>query len=373
MKPLAMTSPVDMSGRQVVIALSGGVDSAVAAWLLCEQGCKVEAIFMKNWEEDDQEGYCSAAEDLADAQRICDRLDIGLRTVNFASEYWDKVFSRFLGEHELGRTPNPDVVCNQEIKFDVFLDFALSFGAARVATGHYARIEQRGDHTRLLKGLDESKDQSYFLHTLGQAELARVLFPLGGIAKREVRELATRVGLPVSDKKDSTGICFIGERPFKAFLSRFLPQRSGPIRTPDGCQIGCHDGLAFYTLGQRQGLGIGGRRNGSGEPWYVVEKNLEGNTLVVAQGRDHPKLYCSRVELSDCHWIRGSAPELPLSCRAKTRYRQPDQACTVLESPTGAWEVTFEAPQWAPTPGQSVVLYEGDECLGGGVIRRTKQ
>ncbi len=361
-----------MTIQDVTVALSGGVDSAVAAWLLCEQGHTVRAIFMKNWEEDDSVSYCGAAEDLADAERVCERLGIPLRTVNFASEYWDRVFTPFLAEHQRGRTPNPDVLCNREIKFDVFLDFALSLGTTRLATGHYARIERGEAGLKLLKGRDPAKDQSYFLHTLGQAQLERVEFPLGALDKRTVRSLARRAGLPVSDKKDSTGICFIGERPFKAFLSRFVAPCPGPMESTHGVRLGTHDGLAYYTLGQRRGLGIGGRHGCSGEPWYVAGKDGKRNALIVAQGRRDPALRSRRVDVEGPHWVRGARPALPLRCRAKTRYRQPEQPCVVEETAPGHLRVTFDEPQWAPTPGQSTVLYADDECLGGGIIERVQ-
>ena len=356
--------------NRIVVGLSGGVDSSVAACLLLEQGHDVSALFMKNWEEDDEAGFCAAAKDLSDAEQVCEVLGIELHTVNFSTEYWDNVFRRFISEFEDGKTPNPDVLCNREIKFDVFLDYALSQGATRLATGHYARCTEGADGIRLLKGLDASKDQTYFLYTLGQPELARSVFPLGSLAKSEVRELAKKRGLSTSGKKDSTGICFIGERPFKAFLSRYLPQNPGPVETLGGECIGYHDGLSFYTLGQRRGLGIGGRRGSGGEPWYVVTKDLDRNTLIVAQGRDHPMLYATTVEISECHWIAGRPPPTPFCCAGKTRYRQPDETCTLYQLDDERYRVMFEQPQWAPTPGQSVVLYDGPECIGGGVIQR---
>ena len=358
---------------RIVVGLSGGVDSSVAAWLLREQGYQVEAIFMKNWEEDDHDGYCAAAEDLADAEQVCTNLGVELRTVNFSSEYWDQVFCRFIEEYEQGRTPNPDVLCNREIKFDVFLDYALSLGAQRVATGHYARLLEHESGLRLLKGHDSNKDQTYFLYTLGQTQLARTLFPLGELNKTQVRALARKAGLPTSEKKDSTGICFIGERPFKEFLSRYVPHRPGGIETVDGECIGRHDGLPYYTLGQRRGLGIGGRGGGSGKPWYVVDKDRPRDVLVVAQGRDHPQLYAREMEITECHWVTESAPTTPLPCTGKTRYQQPDEPCVLTQATRDSYRVTFERPQWAPTPGQSVVLYDSHECLGGGVIRDVRQ
>ena len=354
----------------IVVGLSGGVDSSVAASLLLEQGFNVSAVFMKNWEEDDTDGYCSAAADLADAEQVCRTLDIELRTVNFSSEYWDNVFSRSLREFENGNTPNPDVLCNQVIKFDVFLDYALSFGAQRLATGHYAQLCEVDQGVRLLKSVDSAKDQTYFLHTLSQSQLARAMFPLGALNKTQVRAIARKRGLVTSEKKDSTGICFIGERPFKTFLSQYLQRRPGNIETPEGECIGTHDGLPFYTLGQRQGLGIGGRRGSPGEPWYVVAKNAARNSLVVAQGHDHPMLYASTIEISNCHWVAEQMPQMPLRCKGKSRYRQPEQACTVIALEQDRFRVTFDRPQWAPTPGQSVVLYAGNQCLGGGVIQQ---
>lgn len=363
------TKQVHQDDKRVVIGLSGGVDSSVAAHLLLEQGYEVNALFMKNWEEDDDAEFCAAARDLADAQQVCEQLGIELRTVNFSSEYWDNVFRHFIIELEQGKTPNPDVLCNREIKFNVFLDYALSRGDTHLATGHYARCIQDQHGFRLLKGLDSTKDQTYFLYALGQRELSRSLFPLGALTKSEVRELARKRGLATSDKKDSTGICFIGERPFKAFLSRYVPSNPGPIESPQGECIGQHDGLAFYTLGQRQGLGVGGRRGASGEPWYVIAKDMERNALIVAQGRQHPLLYATSLEIDECHWIAGSPPPTPLACAGKARYRQPEQTCMLRTLGAGRYQVLFEQPQWAPTPGQSVVLYEGELCLGGGIIQ----
>lgn len=361
--------PGTIPRENVVVGLSGGVDSSVAAALLVEQGYDVSALFMKNWEEDDNADFCTAAEDLADAEQVCRVLDIELRSVNFSSEYWDNVFCRFIAELESGKTPNPDVLCNREIKFDVFLDYALSFGASSLATGHYARRTEHAHGWRLLKGVDHAKDQTYFLYTLGQNALARSVFPLGSLSKPEVREIARQRGLVTSEKKDSTGICFIGERPFKAFLSRYLPQRPGNIETVDGRCIGTHDGLFFYTLGQRQGLGVGGLRGAPGEPWYVVAKDTGRNTLIAAQGRDHPMLYANAVQIADCHWVAGETPQTPFRCTGKTRYRQPEDACTLDRLSDDRYRVSFDKPQWAPTPGQSVVLYDDAECIGGGVIQ----
>src|SRR3989344_2642740 len=350
---------------KIIVGLSGGVDSAVAALLLKQQGHAVTGLFMKNWEEDDTNTECSAEEDLKVVRAVCAQLNIPLRTVNFSAEYWDRVFSYFLEEHRRGRTPNPDVLCNKEIKFKAFLDHALGLGAEAIATGHYARIEQRDGRYALLKARDAQKDQTYFLYPLGQAELARTLFPVGHLTKPEVRALAQAAGLPNHDRKDSTGICFIGERDFKGFLARYLPAQQGDIRTLTGEHLGRHDGLMYYTLGQRHGLGIGG----AGDAWYVARKDLASNTLYVVQGENHPALFSHGLEADDLHWIAGASPALPLSCAAKTRYRQPDQPCVLTHSQEGL-DVRFESPQRALTPGQSVVLYAGEECLGGGVIQR---
>ncbi len=354
--------------KRVIAGLSGGVDSAVAALLLQQQGFDVQGLFMKNWEEDDVNGHCGAAEDLKDAKQVCERLGIPLHKVNFATEYWDRVFQYFLTEYRAGRTPNPDVMCNTEIKFKAFLEHAVGLGADLIATGHYARVERRGNRHCLLKAHDAAKDQTYFLHGLGQTQLAKTLFPLGNLEKPEVRRIAAEAGFANHAKKDSTGICFIGERKFRDFLSRYLPAQPGEIRTPEGDLLGMHQGLMFYTLGQRQGLGIGGRRGASEEPWYVIGKDLERNVLVVAQGHDHPLLYRRGLETRNVHWIAGEAPAVPLHCRAKTRYRQPDQACIITEIAHGRCRVVFDRPQRATTPGQSVVFYQADECLGGGII-----
>ncbi len=358
-----------MSPRDhVFVALSGGVDSAVAALRLKEQGVRASALFMKSWEEDDDEGYCAATADLEDAERICRHLAMPLHTVNFSYEYWERVFTRFLREYRDGRTPNPDVLCNREVKFQVFAEHARDLGATRIATGHYARVARSGRAFRLRKGADENKDQSYFLHTLTQDQLGGSLFPVGDMRKPEVRRRAREAGLPCSEKKDSTGICFIGERPFRRFLERYIAPAPGPIVDTGGERLGRHHGLAYYTIGQRQGLGIGGRRGGSGAPWYVYGKDLEGNRLRVAQGRDHPALYCREILAASPHWIAGAPPRLPLACRARIRYRQPDQDCVVLPADGGRVRVRFARAQWAATPGQSVVLYRGDECLGGALI-----
>jgi tRNA-uridine 2-sulfurtransferase len=355
---------------KVVVGLSGGVDSAVAALLLKRAGHDVVALFMKNWEDDDDGEYCSTREDLVDAAAVADRIGIDLEAVNFAAEYRERVFASFLAEYRAGRTPNPDVLCNAEIKFKAFLDHALALGAEKIATGHYARLGLRDGAHVLLKGLDPAKDQSYFLHRLTQAQLARTLFPVGELAKTEVRRIAREAGLPNHAKRDSTGICFIGERPFRAFLARYLPREPGPIVTPEGVALGEHQGLMYHTIGQRQGLGIGGRRDAGSEPWYVAGKDLAANALVVVQGHDHPLLLRRTLHAADASWIAGVAPAsrgaAPLA--AKTRYRQADSACTLQAPSGGGFDLEFAAAQWAVTPGQSAVLYRADECLGGGII-----
>ena len=358
------------TAARVIVGMSGGVDSSVAAWLLKQQGHDVVGVFMKNWEDDDTDEYCTSRDDLVDAASVADVLGIELEAVNFAAEYRERVFAQFLREYEAGRTPNPDVLCNSEIKFRAFLDYALRLGADAIATGHYARVRRaRGDaaSVELLKAGDATKDQSYFLHRLTQEQLAPVVFPLGDMHKRDVRRIAREQGIPTWAKKDSTGICFIGERPFRDFLSRYLPRTPGPVETQAGDVIGRHDGLAYYTLGQRQGLGIGGTRDGTDEPWFVAGKDMARNALVAVQGHDHPPLYGSTVDAVEMHWIAGTPPALPARFGAKTRYRMPDAACTLATAGKG-WRATFDAPQWAPTPGQYLVLYDGDVCLGGGVI-----
>jgi tRNA-specific 2-thiouridylase len=346
--------------------MSGGVDSSVAAWLLLQQGYEVQGLFMSNWDED-EDGYCTAAEDYQDARRVCEQLGIALHKVSFAGEYRERVFAYFLEEYRAGRTPNPDVLCNREIKFGVCFDYARRLGADWVATGHYARVEH-GERARLLRGVDAGKDQSYFLHAMPADALARTLFPIGGLRKEEVRRRARELMLPVFDKKDSTGICFIGERPFAQFLSQFLPAQPGDIEDSAGRRLGQHGGLMYYTLGQRQGLRIGGRRDSSESPWYVADKDLERNVLVVVQGHDHPALLCSTLAASQLTWVAGAAPAAAFQCTAKVRYRQPDQACEVRALPDGRCEVRFEVAQRAVTPGQYVVFYAGEQCLGGGVI-----
>ena len=323
---------------------------------------------MKNWEADDTDEYCAAAADLADAESICKQLSIPLDSVNFSDQYWDRVFEYFLSEYKAGRTPNPDVLCNKEIKFKAFLDYAIDKGADYVAMGHYARIKKSGDTYQLLKAADENKDQSYFLHLLNQQQLSKSIFPLGEIKKTEVRTLASENNFITQNKKDSTGICFIGERRFKDFLQQFLPAQRGIMQTPEGEQIGHHDGLMYYTIGQRKGLHIGGKQQGDGHPWYVADKLVDKNILIVVQGNTHPLLYKTRLHASNLHWISGSPPAIPFRCSAKTRYRQADEACTISQLDNNECIVEFEQPQWAITPGQSVVFYQGDVCLGGGVI-----
>ena len=351
----------------IIVGLSGGVDSAVAALLLKQQGHEVAAVFMKNWDEDDEAGYCPAEQDLADARRVAEQLDIELHTVSFSSEYWNRVFAHFLAEYEAGRTPSPDIICNREIKFRAFLEYATELGADFIATGHYACIE-KSPVVRLLKGVDEDKDQTYFLHTLDQAQLASSLFPLGGLEKLAVREMAKEAGFAVHTKKDSTGICFIGERRFSSFLAQYLKKNPGEIRSLDDEVIGQHDGLMFYTIGQRQGLGIGGRQNSSGDPWYVTGKDIGNNILRVAQGVNHPALYSQGLQASELHWIAGVAPEKTFACSARIRHQQPLQDCRVTVSSEQQCSVRFRSPQRAITPGQSVVFYQEDECLGGAVI-----
>jgi tRNA-specific 2-thiouridylase len=356
--------------QRVVLGLSGGVDSAVAAALLKDAGYDVHALFMRNWDED-EDGYCTAAADLQDARRVCDDLRLPLHTVNFATEYRERVFAHFLDELRAGRTPNPDVACNREIKFGVCFEHAQRLGADWFATGHYARSATVDGQPRLLRAADRGKDQTYFLHTVPGDLLARTLFPIGHLAKAEVRAIAHERALPVHDKRDSTGICFIGERPFAEFLAHYLPAQPGPIETTDGRVLGRHRGLMYYTLGQRQGIALGGVRGAAEAPWYVADKDLVRNVLVVTQRHDDPRLMCREFETAPVHWIAGVPPGDGFACTVKTRYRQPDQACTVSVSPDGSSRVRTEAPQRAVTPGQSAVFYDGETCLGGGVIART--
>ncbi len=361
---------VNSIGSRIAVGMSGGVDSAVAALLLRDRGYRVEGIFMQNWEEEDAD-QCTAQQDYRDALAVCTRLGIRLRTVNFAAEYWQRVFSHFLDEYAAGRTPNPDILCNREIKFRAFLDHALASGAEAIATGHYARLDEAADgRARLLRGVDANKDQSYFLHALGQDQLAHSLFPLGELEKPAVRQLARDAGLHNHARRDSTGICFIGERRFAGFLAEYLPARPGEMRSDDGELLGEHRGLMFYTLGQRQGLGLGGRSGGDAAPWYVLDKDLDNNVLIVGQGHDHPRLFRDQLRARQLSWCNGLAPAAPgerFECTAKVRYRQADQRCT-LRLDGDAAEVRFDAPQRAVTPGQSIVFYAGEVCLGGGTI-----
>lgn len=362
--------------QRVVVGLSGGVDSAVTAWLLKQQGHEVVGIFMKNWEDDDDTEYCSSNVDFVDAAAVADVIGIEIEHVNFAAEYKDRVFAEFLREYQAGRTPNPDVLCNAEIKFKAFLDHAMRLGADRIATGHYARVRERAGRVELLKGLDTSKDQSYFLHRLNQAQLVRTWFPVGELRKSQVRQLADEIGLPNARKKDSTGICFIGERPFREFLSRYISHEPGPIQDDRGRLLGRHLGLSFYTLGQRQGLGIGGvkekgaqRGGGEHQPWFVARKDVTTNTLYAVQGHQHPWLLSPALRAQDLSWVAGQPPgPCPLNLSAKTRYRQTDAACTLVQIDEQGLVLDFKQDQWAVTPGQSAVLYDGEVCLGGGVI-----
>jgi len=344
--------------------MSGGVDSSVAAWLLKEQGYEVVGLFMKNWEDDDSDEYCTSREDLIDAVSVAELIGIEIEAVNFAQEYRDRVFRNFLEEYQAGRTPNPDVLCNAEIKFKAFLDHALKLGAERIATGHYARVREVDGRFELLKAADASKDQSYFLYRLNQSQLGRTLFPLGDMLKRDVRALAQRLGLPNHAKRDSTGICFIGERPFREFLMRYLPTEPGAMQTPEGERVGTHQGLMYYTIGQRHGLGIGG----PGDAWYVAGKDMASNRLIVVQGHDHPALFRSDLRAADLSWVGESPPTAPAIYGAKTRYRQPDTPCSLARLENDACAVSFPIPQRAITPGQSVVLYQAQVCLGGGII-----
>ena len=362
------------SKQRVVVGLSGGVDSAVSAYLLKQQGYEVIGIFMKNWEDDDNSEYCSSNIDFVDAASVADVLGIEIEHVNFAAEYKDRVFAEFLREYQAGRTPNPDILCNAEIKFKAFLDHAMRLGAEKIATGHYARVRERGGAFELLKGKDPLKDQSYFLHRLNQAQLSKTLFPVGELPKTEVRRIAAEIALPNAKKKDSTGICFIGERPFRDFLNRYIAKEPGPIKDPKGRVLGQHVGLSFYTLGQRQGLGIGGVREkgaqkGGNEhaPWFVARKDIKTNTLWVVQGHDHPWLLTPRLRAQDASWVSGHAPATG-DMAAKTRYRQADAPCRFEADGDTGFALAFTDPQWAVTPGQSAVLYDGEVCLGGGVI-----
>ena len=360
------SSVLTESRPKVVVGMSGGVDSSVTAWLLKEQGYDVVGLFMKNWEDDDNDAYCSTRQDLIDAASAADVVGVELQAVNFSSEYKDRVFAEFLREYSAGRTPNPDILCNAEIKFKAFLDHAMALGAGHIATGHYARVREIAGQFELLRGADPSKDQSYFLHRLNQAQLSKSLFPIGHLLKTEVRAIAEKIGLPNAAKKDSTGICFIGERPFRDFLNRYLAHKPGPIWDEHGRQIGEHVGLSFYTLGQRKGIGLGGMRGGSGNAWYCARKDMAKNVLYAVQGHDHPWLLSNTLQAQDVHWIAGDLP-VQTALSAKTRYRQVDAACQLDSNQTG-FSLSFNESQWAVTPGQSAVLYKEDVCLGGGVI-----
>jgi len=359
-----------MKKKRVVIGMSGGVDSSVAALLLKQQGYDVVGLFMKNWEEDDTDEYCSSKQDLIDAASVSDVIGIPLEAVNFSAEYKEKVFSRFLAEYKAGQTPNPDVLCTAEIKFKAFLDHAFELGADFIATGHYAQIRKINGTCQLLKGEDGTKDQSYFLYRLNQRQLANTLFPIGHLYKRDVRKIAQDYNLSNFSKKDSTGICFIGERPFRKFLSRYLPHEPGEIRTQEGTVIGEHIGLMYYTIGQRQGLGVGGTKGGLDKPWFVLEKVMTSNTLIVVQGHDHPELFQSTLSASELTWISGKAPHCGWVYSAKIRYRQTDAPCSIEEISKAKCKIEFAQPQWAVTPGQSVVVYESKVCLGGGIITK---
>ena len=354
----------------VIVGMSGGVDSSVSAYLLQQQGYQVEGLFMKNWEEDDDTEYCTAREDLADAQAVSDKLGIKLHTANFAAEYWDNVFEHFLEEYKAGRTPNPDILCNREIKFKAFLEYAKVLGADCIATGHYVRRKDEANSSYLLRGLDGNKDQSYFLHAVGSNEIGQTLFPVGELEKPEVRRIALEQGLATAKKKDSTGICFIGERRFKDFLQQYLPAQPGIIETAEGDVIGDHQGLMYYTLGQRQGIGIGGSKNHGTAPWYVVAKDLKRNVLIIGQGAQHELLFSQALSCKEIFWINSPPASFPYQCVAKVRYRQSDQACTIHQQ-DGSYLVVFDEAQRAATPGQSAVFYDGEICLGGGVIEET--
>lgn len=359
----------DNSQIKVVVGMSGGVDSSVSAFLLKEQGYQVEGLFMKNWEEDDNDEYCAAAEDLKDAQAVSDKLGITLHTINFAAEYWDNVFEYFLAEYKAGRTPNPDIMCNKEIKFKAFLEFAAEeLSADYIATGHYVQRSNDTGNWQMLRGLDDNKDQSYFLYTLGEQHIKQTLFPIGHLEKPKVREIALEQDLVTHNKKDSTGICFIGERKFKDFLAQYLPAQPGEIETPEGKVIGKHEGLMYHTLGQRKGLLIGGMKEYGEEPWYVVDKDIKRNVLIVGQGADHPRLFSIGLVADQLHWVDRKGPQQTIRCSVKTRYRQQDIPCQITPNLNGSLLVKFDEPQKAVTPGQSAVFYQNEICLGGGII-----
>lgn len=367
--PESDSAKPDNSRIKVIVGMSGGVDSSVSAFLLKQQGYQVEGLFMKNWEEDDNSEYCAAAEDLKDAQSVADKLGIHLHTINFAAEYWDNVFEYFLDEYRSGRTPNPDIICNKEIKFKAFLEFAAEeLGADYIATGHYVQRSKDSGQWQMLRGLDGNKDQSYFLYTLSHEHIGQTLFPIGHIEKPEVRKIALEQGLVTHNKKDSTGICFIGERKFKDFLGQYLPAQPGEIETAEGQIIGHHDGLMYHTLGQRKGLLIGGLKDFSEEPWYVVDKDVARNVLIVGQGANHPRLFSKGLIANQLHWVDRTGPSAPLHCMVKTRYRQTDIPCVITPLADGSVKVIFDEPQKAVTPGQSAVFYADKLCLGGGII-----
>lgn len=361
----------DKSQIKVIIGMSGGVDSSVAAWLLKQHGYQVEGVFMKNWEEDDSEGYCNVASDLADAQAVCDKLRITLHTVNFATEYWDNVFELFLAEYQAGRTPNPDIICNKEIKFKVFLQYAIEdLGADFIATGHYVRRVDICDQSWLLRSLDKNKDQSYFLYTLSHQQISKCLFPIDVLIKSDIRRIAAELDLVTANKRDSTGICFIGKRKFKDFINRYLPAHPGSIVTVDGQIVGRHQGLISYTLGQRKGIGIGGTNIGSKEPWYVVDKDLNKNWLIIAQGNKHPRIMSAGFIANQLHWVNRKQLQVSIRCMVKTRYRQSDIPCLVEPLSEDSLLVIFDHPVAAVTPGQSAVFYRNEYCLGGGIIEK---
>lgn len=366
--PTSLAAPLrtDVHSMHVIVGMSGGVDSSVAALLLKQQGYNVSGIFMQNWEDDDE--HCTARQDYRDASSVAAKLGMELTTVNFAEEYWERVFEHFLSEYSAGRTPNPDILCNKEIKFKAFLDHARAQGADAIATGHYVRSGGDNEHISLMRGLDNNKDQSYFLYTLNQQQLRPSLFPVGDFEKPKVRQLAQEAGFHVHSKKDSTGICFIGERKFTSFLSEYLPAQPGDIVTDAGDNIGRHNGLMFYTLGQRQGLGIGGKSNSNESPWYVLAKDLDDNKLIVGQGHDHPILFRSHLNAHDVHWVSGTMASAQFRCTAKVRYRQNDQHVTVTNNSNGTLDIQFDEPVRAATPGQSIVFYSEEHCLGGAVI-----
>ncbi len=360
-----------MTKEKIIVGLSGGVDSSVTALLLCEKGFQVEGLFMKNWNDISPDGRCMWESDVEDAMHVCNALGIPMNTVDLSTEYWEGVFKHFLEEYKTGRTPNPDILCNQEIKFKAFLEQAHKLGANKIATGHYAMIKKDNGHYQLFKGLDDNKDQSYFLCRLNQSQLENSLFPIGELEKSQVRAFAKKAAFVTHDKKDSTGICFIGEQPFRDFLGQYIPVKIGEIQTPEGNVIGQHDGVFYYTLGQRQGLGIGGVQGKGEDPWYVVDKDIEKNILYAAQGHDHPLLFSQRLSATEMHWISGHPPDAPFQCTAKTRYRQSDQDCMIEQINNPHCDIRFNKPQRAVTPGQYVVFYLNNICLGGGIIEST--